>query len=339
MKYGILDDMVRCIRVPKAEGNPVRLKLKDEGILNFDARIKSDGDYLLIPILSDAYEGYEVLDEDLEVLEHQETDYRNLLPEEVRDILPNSFDNIGDVLIVKLVDELLPMKHEIGEALMKVTSRTRAVFLDHGVKGELRIRDLELIAGSGGSETMHRESGVTILTDPAKVYYNPRLATERLYVSSKVKKGETIIDMFAGVAPFPLTICRHAEPKIVYAIDLNHDAVEYMRKNIELNHFSNIVPMEGDARELIKDLPMADRIIMNLPQIAQEFLPDALARTKKGGIVHMHKIMGREESDKVIALIIDEMNSKGLKCRLSEKRDLKTYSPSARVYVLDIVRE
>ena len=331
--------MVRCIRVPKSEGNPVRIRLKEEGLLNIDARIRADDDSLLIPILSDSFEGYEVLDEDLEILEHQETDFRNLLPEEIRDILPNSFDNIGDVQVVKLVDELLPMKHEIGEAMLKVSSSTRAVFLDHGVKGELRIRDLELIAGTGGSETRHRESGVTIMTDPAKVYYNPRLATERERVASMVKDGEVIIDMFAGVAPFPLTICRYAKPKVVYAIDLNHDAVEYMKVNIKLNHFDNIVPMEGDARELIKDLPMADRVIMNLPQIAQEFLPDALSRTKVGGTVHMHKIMGREESDKVIALIIDEMNSKGLKCRLSDRRELKTYSPSASVYVLDIIRE
>ena len=331
--------MVRCIRVPKSEGNPVRIRLKEEGKLNIDAKIRTDGDSLLIPILSDSFEDYEVLEEDLDIQEHQETDYRKLLPEGIRDILPNSFDNIGDVQVVKLVDELLPMKHEIGEAMLKVSSSTRAVFLDRGVKGELRIRDLELIAGTGGSETRHRESGVTIMTDPAKVYYNPRLATERERVASMVKDGEVIIDMFAGVAPFPLTICRCARPKIVYAIDLNHDAVEYMRTNIRLNRFDNIVPMEGDARELIKGLPDADRVIMNLPQIAQEFLPDALAKTKKGGMVHMHKIMGREESDKVIALILNDMNSKGLKCRLSQKRELKTYSPSASVYVLDIVRE
>ena len=331
--------MVRCIRVPKSEGNPVRIRLKEEGKLNIDARIRAEGDHLLIPILSDSFEDYEVLDEDLEIQEHQETDYRNLLPEDVRDILPNSFDNIGDILVVKLVDELLPMKREIGDALLKVSSSTRAVFLDRGVKGELRIRDLELIAGSGGSETRHRESGVTMMTDPAKVYYNPRLATERERVASLVKDGEIIIDMFAGVAPFPLTICRSARPKIVYAIDLNHDAVEYMKQNIRINRFDNIVPIEGDARVLIRDLPDADRIIMNLPQIAQEFLPDALMKTKKGGTVHMHKIMEREESDDVVSGIISDMNSKGLACRLSEKRELKTYSPSASVYVIDIIRE
>ena len=331
--------MVRCIRVPKSEGNPVRIRLKEEGILNLDARIRVDGDFLLIPILSDTFEDFEIIDADLEPIEHPETDYRNLLPEEIRDILPNSYDNIGDVLVVKLVDELMPMKHEIGEAMLKTSSSTRAVFLDHGVKGELRIRDLELIAGSGGSETRHRESGVTIMTDPAKVYYNPRLATERERVALLVKDGEIIIDMFAGVAPFPLTICRSARPEIIYAIDLNHDAVEYMKQNIRINRFKNIVPMEGDARELIKELPDADRIIMNLPQIAQEFLPDALMKTKKGGTIHMHKIMEREESDGIVSGIISEMNSKGLACRLSVKRELKTYSPSASVYVIDIVRE
>ena len=331
--------MVRCIRVPKSEGNPVRIRLKEEGILNLDARIRVDGDFLLIPILSDTFENFEIIDADLEPIEHPETDYRNLLPEEIRDILPNSYDNIGDVLVVKLVDELMPMKHEIGEAMLKTSSSTRAVFLDHGVKGELRIRDLELIAGSGGSETRHRESGVTIMTDPAKVYYNPRLATERERVALLVKDGEIIIDMFAGVAPFPLTICRSARPEIIYAIDLNHDAVEYMKQNIRINRFKNIVPMEGDARELIKELPDADRIIMNLPQIAQEFLPDALMKTKKGGTIHMHKIMEREESDGIVSGIISEMNSKGLACRLSVKRELKTYSPSASVYVIDIVRE
>ena len=76
--------MVRCIKVPKSEGNPVRVRLKDEGLLNLDARIRVDGDFLLIPILSDSYGDFEVSDADLETIEHPETDYRNLLPEEVR---------------------------------------------------------------------------------------------------------------------------------------------------------------------------------------------------------------------------------------------------------------
>ena len=194
--------MVRCVRVPKAEGNTVRMSLKAEGLLDLDHRIASDEDSLLIPILCASYGKYPTEERDLEEIEHQETDYRMFLPEDIRDILPNSFDCIGDLIIVKIEDELLQYKHQIGEALLKVNRNVRLVLMDGGVKGELRIRELEPIAGSGSTETRHKESGVTMITDPAKVYFNPRLATECMHVASRVKDGETIIDMFAGVAPF-----------------------------------------------------------------------------------------------------------------------------------------
>ena len=331
--------MVRCVRVPKAEGNPVRMSLKAEGLLDLDHRIAADGEFLFIPILSDSYGHYPVEDRELEIIEHQETDYRMLLPEDIRDELPNSFDCIGDLIIVKIEDPLLPYKCQIGEALLKVNKNVRLVLMDGGVKGELRIRELEPIAGSGTTETRHKESGVTMITDPAKVYFNPRLATERMHVASEVKDGETVIDMFAGVAPFPLVICKHARPKVVYSIDLNHDACLFMQRNIELNKVKNIIPMEGDASEVVKDLPQADRVIMNLPQIAYRFLDVALSKTKRGGIVHMHRIMERDTSDELTQELVENMCQMGLDCHLAEKRELKTYSPTASVYVFDIIRD
>ena len=331
--------MVRCIRVPKEDGNPVRIRLKDADMLDLRHRITADGDSLLIPITGESFEDFPVEEAELRELEHQETDYRNLLPEDVRSVLPSSYDCIGDVIVVKLVDELLPLKHDIGEALIKVNKNVRLVLLDRGVKGELRIRDLKPIAGEGSSETKHRESGVTMLTDPSTVYFNPRLATERMRVASMVKDGETIIDMFAGVAPFGLVILKHAHPRVVYSIDLNYDAVEYMIRNIHLNHVKGLVPIEGDASKEVYHLPMADRVIMNLPQMAWHFLPDALARTNPGGTIHMHRINERETAEADFAGLIADMNARGLKCRLDAVHELKTYSPTASVYVLDIIRE
>lgn len=331
--------MVKCIRVPKPEGNPVRIRLKNENLLNCDFKIKAEGDFLLIPILSESFDDYEIVDGDLEAIIHEETDYRMFLPEEIRDILPNSYDCIGDVIVVKIVDELLEYKHQIGDALLKVNKNFRLVLMDGGVKGELRIRDLEPIAGEGESETRHKESGVTMITDPAKVYFNPRLATERMRIASLVKDGETIIDMFAGVAPFPLVISKHANPKLIYSIDLNYDAVEYMIRNIHLNKVKNVVPIEGDASVEIQNLPLADRVIMNLPQIAYQFLSDALSRTKQGGIVHMHRIMERDSVEDDMSKLIEEVKGKGFDCHIEDIKELKTYSPSASVYVVDIIRD
>jgi len=115
--------------------------------------------------------------------------------------------------------------------------------------------------------------------------------------------------------------------------------VKYARMNVKINGFKNITVLEGDAREVVKGLPKADRILMNLPQLSEEFLPDALLKLKKGGVVHMHKILEREESEVFFDDIIRRMCSQGLDCELAGARDIKTYSPSASVYVFDIKRK
>ena len=58
-----------------------------------------------------------------------------------------------------------------------------------------------------------------------ETYFSPRLANERKRITSLVKPGETVVDMFAGVAPFSIMIAKYANPKIIYAIDKNKDAI------------------------------------------------------------------------------------------------------------------
>lgn len=331
--------MTRCVRVPKREGEPVRSKLAAEGNLDLDSRIRADGDHLLIPILCDSFEDYEVIDAEMEGQGHRPKDYRDVaqVPDDLKGTLPSSFDVVGDVAMIKLPDELLPYKVTIGNALLEVNHSLRTVFLDSGVKGEFRIRDLEQIAGSGSSETVHKEFGVRLYTDPSRVYFNPRLSTERSRIASLVKEGEVIIDMFAGVAPFGTVICRMANPEVVYSIDLNPDAEHFARLNAERNHVGQIVPMTGDSSKLVYDLPMADRIIMNLPQIADRFLHYAMDRLKVGGVAHMYKIIEREEFPRFCDALDEEMKGFGHNISI-QWSELKTYSPTMSVYSMDITK-
>lgn len=331
--------MVLCIRVPKHNAESVRKHLISLGLLNLDVKIGTDEDSVLIPILS-AYDGHDVIDADLESTERKETDYRNIavVPDELKELLPNSFDIIGDTAVMRFPDELLPYAEEIGNALLRTSSSLRAVMMDAGVKGELRVREIKLIAGTGPTETEHKEFGVTMIVDPSKAYFNPRLSTERMRIASLVKDGELIIDMFAGVAPFPLVITKHSKPSVIYSVDLNEDAVKLMERNIKLNRASNIIPICGDAAKAVKELPSADRIIMNLPQTADLFLTDALQNLKSNGTVHMHKIMERTESNETVSKLIDKMKAEGYDICAERIAELKTYSPTMSVYVLDIVK-
>ncbi|MBR4504941.1 MAG: class I SAM-dependent methyltransferase family protein [Candidatus Methanomethylophilaceae archaeon] len=329
-----------CILVPKRQGESVRSELLSEGILDLVHRIRSDGDYLLIPITVPSYGGFDVVEADMPSQERRATDYREVaaVPDSLREELPSSFDVIGDIALIKLPDVLMPYRAEIGRALMEVNGSIRTVFLDSGVKGEFRVRDLERIAGSGPSETVHREFGVSLHTDPSKVYFNPRLSSERARIASLVKDGEIVIDMFAGVAPFGTVICRNANPSAVYSIDLNPEAERFARINAEKNHVDNLFPLTGDASEVIYTLPIADRIIMNLPQMAERFLRYALERLRIGGVAHMYKIAERDGFQAFCEGLESDMSALGFGISMVAS-ELKTYSPTMSVYSLDIRRE
>ncbi len=329
--------MVKCVRVPKKDGESVRSYLVSEDLLDLDSKIRADGDYLLIPIRCDSLEGYEVVDQELEVQEHKILDYTEIadVPDELKQCLPSSFDIVGDVAMIKVPDELTDYKHQIGEALVKVNKNIRVVFHDYGVKGDFRIRELEKIAGEGTSETIHKEFGVKLYTDPSKVYFNPRLSSERARIAKLVKDGDVVIDMFAGVAPFGTVIGKLAHPKVIYSIDLNPKAEHFARLNAEKNHIDCIVPMTGDSSILILGLPEADHIIMNLPQIADQFLGVAVDKLKKGGTAHMYKIIEREQFSDFCGDLIILMKARGHNIGIRSS-ELKTYSPTMSVYSMDI---
>ena len=332
--------MTRCIRVPKKDGEHVRSRLFSEGLLDLSARIRSDGDSLLLPILCDSFEGYEVVDAEMQVQEHRPTDYREVadVPDGLREHLPSSFDVVGEVAMIKLPDGLVPYGRQIGEALLSVNTNLKSVFMDQGVKGEFRIRDLVHLAGDDSSETVHREFGVRLWTDPTKVYFNPRLSSERSRIASLVKDGETIIDMFGGVAPFGTVIGKLASPKEIYSIDLNPEAEHFARMNAERNGVACLHPLTGDSSKVIEGLPMADRIIMNLPQIADRFLPYALDHLNHGGTVHMYKIIERADFPALVEKMTADAEGKGHVIEVSSF-ELKTYSPTMSVYSLDILKE
>ncbi len=329
-----------CLKVPKGKGEQVRKKLLERGLLDTSLKVRREGEEVLFPVSSDAVPdlGFQMMEEEFEERELTETEYKNLvdLPASLKAHLPTSFDVIGDVGIVKLADELLPYADKVGKALIETFPRLRTVALDRGVKGELRVRDLQVIAGGPSTETLHTEYGIKLLVDPAKTYFNPRLSNERFRIAKLVREGERVIDMFAGVAPFAIMISKHSSPEIVFAIDLNPEAFAYMERNIELNRADRVVPILGDAREVLYDLPSADRIIMNLPHSARDFFHDALTRLNLNGTIHLYHICDKTEIDEVIETLLTEARGAGVMVKVSRKEELKSYSPSSSVYALDL---
>jgi tRNA (guanine37-N1)-methyltransferase len=215
------------------------------------------------------------------------------LPPHLLASLPHAIDFVGDIAIMEIPPELESHKKTIGEAIMKTHKRVGTVLAKSGaVEGVYRLREFEVIAGVEKTETVHREHGCVYHVDLAKAYFSPRLSHEHDRVASLVREGETVVDMFAGVGPFSILIAKKRENVRVYAIDVNPDAVDYLRRNVAVNRVEKeVVPVLGDARQVIREsfIGIADRVIMNLPESAIEYVGVACEAIKpEGGIIHYY---------------------------------------------------
>ncbi len=331
-----------CIPVPKTKGEDMRKMLLDNGLLNRGLVIERGEDFLYFPIISDEKVkevlGYRVIEKDFQILEREIQSYKELLdiPDELKSILPTSFDVIGKVAIIKLEDELITYKETIGEALLSANKSIETVALDRGVFGEERLRNLQIVAGKRSTETVHKEYGIELETDPSKVYFSPRLATEHWRVTETVKDGEIVIDMFCGIGPFSILIAKNRNPKKIYAIDINEEAIDYLKRNIKKNKVSNIEPHVGDSKIIVPKLPSSDRIIMNLPHSAFDFLIYAFSNIKNNGIIHYYEIIGHEKKDQRWKEIEEMASDQGINMVKVFEKEVHTYSPKSSLYCFDL---
>jgi tRNA (guanine37-N1)-methyltransferase len=176
---------------------------------------------------------------------------------------------------------------------MEVSANVRTVMAKAGsFSTEYRVRELRLIAGEDNSVTRHKEHGCSYELDVRTVFFSPRLGHERLRVASQVQSNEVVVDMFAGVGCYSILTAKRQPACIVHAIDVNPEAYKFLVSNVLSNRvLANVKATMGDARAIIraKLSGIADRVIMNLPGQAADFLGDAcLALKERGGIIHFY---------------------------------------------------
>ncbi len=327
-----------CVIVPKAEGERVRKKLLETENFRKDLIVARDEENLFFPILKSVDLGYEIKEFDFEEAGVAIRSYIDLVdvPEDLEPLLPTSFDVIGEIAVIKIPDELKEHSSDIGNAILEANKPVITVVSDEGVVGDYRVRSVEVIAGEDSTKTCHKEFGMNFAVDLAKAYFSPRLATERQRVAQIVKEGELIIDMFCGVGPFSVTISKNVPGSKIFGIDSNPLAIKNFMENIRINKVENVIPMEGDVRELMPSMEPADRILMDLPQKSFEFFELALGSLKDGGTIHYYEILTEVEAQEREDDLISIVQKQGKKMELEERRIVHGYSPTQNHYVFDI---
>ncbi len=215
----------------------------------------------------------------------------SVLTEKENSELISAFDQIGEIIIVRIPDSLLSKKKIIGKTLLDEVKIVRSVFYQaSAVEGDFRTRDLEILAGENNTETKYKEFGCMFTVDVENAFFSPRLSTERERISNLIQNGEVITNMFAGVGMFSIMAAKKKKCT-VYSLDINPTASKLCETNIELNKLAgNVISINGDAPEIIKDqlIDKSDRTLMLLPEKSDEFLESAISTTKDGGIIHYY---------------------------------------------------
>ena len=320
---------MKCVKVPLRQLNDTRIKLMESGQMNMEYRIKAEDEFGYIPVNEDV-EGYEIVCMQLEPMKKVAHNFSELLEDELTseeiENLKTSFDTIGDIVILEIPDELYDKRQMIGDAAHEFTKRKAVYMKKSAIKGTIRIRDLEFLAGVDDSVTIHKEHGARLKLDVREVYFSPRLATERKRVMESVRDGEKILDMFCGIGPFPIVIARNKNVEIT-AVDINESAIRYLNENIELNKLKgSIKTCCGDVREVSKSFNCKfDRIIMNLPGLAYTFLDVAVDLIEDGGIIHYYEFSDSYEQG--IKRLETACKSAGKKVEIINTRKVKSVSP------------
>ena len=260
------------IRVPARQGEETRQALIREGALDASLKVLRDGDDLVLPVLE----------------EREGSAWFEFGAHPGREPLPRH-ELVGGIAIVQDDD---PAGAE--KLLASRPSLHTIVFAEGEVHGEYRTREFRILAGEPTTRTQVTEHGHTFIVDLAGAYFSVRLSTERQRILAQVEEGELVLDMFAGVGPFAITLAKTAS--LVVASDLNPKAIGLMRENLEKNRVRNVLPLLADARHLVRVLPWKfDRVVMNLPLSGTEFLPEAFGLCRSGGTIHFYSLVSAEQ--------------------------------------------
>jgi tRNA wybutosine-synthesizing protein 2 len=258
---------------------------------------------------------------------------------------PASWAVVGSVVLVEMGDA--PRPGQVGEALLSLHGEADTVLARDSITGEHREPDVEVIAGTGDTETVHHEHGTAYALDLAEVMFSPGNQAERVRMGDVVREqserrarqeeGERVLDMFAGIGYFTLPMARAGAE--VTAVERNPDSFRYLVENAQLNDVgSRVHPYRADCRDVVEqfaDEAPAERIVMGYYD-AHEYLDSALTALAPGGVLHVHEATPNDlVFDRPIERIEDAAAKRDRSVEILDTREVKSYSEGVAHVVVD----
>ncbi|AGB16578.1 putative methyltransferase [Halovivax ruber XH-70] len=344
---------VPCVQVRRENGETTRQRLADDDLVADGFEITHEDGWLYIPVTDEAAVpgDFTVIDREAPERETQTA------PADLLGFEP-SYERLGRAVIVDEDD--VDRAHEIADAIVASDLPVDVVLNKASkVKGETRVRDWEVLASerandsepTDGSvsdderassddgpstEVIHREYGHAFALDLAEVYFSPRLATERHRVAEQVAAGERVFDMFAGVGPYVIPMAARGAECV--GVDVNPRAIEYLRENAARNDVAErVTAVTDDVRDVAGEYAdWADRIVMNLPHSADEFVDSAVAVADDDCTIHFYDIQHEDDPFGPGERAIRAAAEPDYEVTVETRREVRSYAPHELNVCLDV---
>ena len=231
-----------------------------------------------------------------------------------------NYDLIGNIAIVKFKrGAKLSYKKKFALNLLNSHKSVKTVLeKTNKFSGRLRTQKTKYIAGYKTKEAVYRENACVFRLNVDSCYFSPRLAGERGEIASKVKKGENVLVLFSGVAPYAISIAKLSKAARVVSVEISKECSKYAVENVKLNKlWDRVEIVQGDVRKVLKKFNSKfDRIVMPRPNLKDSFLDVVFPLIVKNGIIHYYGFYDSSKENELKELIFDEARKAGRKVKI-----------------------
>jgi len=271
-----------------------------------------------------------------------------------------SFSVLGNIAIVNFLDNIKSGdKKKFANKILRESKAVTTVLEKSGnFKGRLRKMKTKHLAGEKTKEVLYKENGCVFRFNIDTTYFSPRLSNERKEVAGKIKKGENVLVMFAGVAPFSIVIAKNSKVAKVFSNEINREANKYAKLNVERNKLKDKIELvPGDIKRVVKKwrkesrfssdcnkkiahrnregrlsegnhrCPRTDVIIMPRPQLKDTFLKEAFKLSKKKTRIYYYDFCKVGEEDLVVEKIKAEAKKSKKKIKILKVKKAGEIAP------------
>lgn len=236
-----------------------------------------------------------------------------------------------------------PLRSAVGARLL---ARQQEIRVDDEVRGGA----VEVLAGQGdGWVVVPGPKGVRYTFDVTRCMFSEGNATEKVRVSQWAVRGQTILDLYAGIGFWTLPLLA-AGAEQIFACEWNTDALEALRRGLDLlgdDAVARCQVLAGDnRRQEVREQTegRCDRVMLGLIPTSRDGFPAAVAALRStGGMLHVHWNVPGHTEEETSREVMAELQSVLRKergdhwqCSLTGIQRIKWFAPRVRHVRIDV---